>query len=124
MQVRLAVGAPPPEHDAVHLRAVLEIGLRALPHAYRDVEAAPGDTILLDITGPAGGAWTLRRESVGWGLWQGDDETAVARVRLSDDSAWRLLFNALERDESARATRREGREDLIRPLFDARAIVI
>jgi len=124
MQVRLAVGAPPPDNDAVHLRAVLAIALRGLPYAYRGVAAETGDALLLEITGPAGGTWTLRRESTGWTLWQGDAGRAAARVRLSDDNAWRLLFNALRGEDAARAAYREGREDLVLPLLGARSIVV
>ena len=57
-QVRMAVGAPSLT-DPRYLRAVLEIALRALPHAFRDLGAEPGASVVIDVTGPAGGQWTL-----------------------------------------------------------------
>jgi hypothetical protein len=52
-QVRDAVGAPPLTHPR-WLHAVLLIALRGLPHAYRDVAAAPGQGVTIDIMGKAG----------------------------------------------------------------------
>ena len=71
-QVRDAVGAPPLA-EPQFLRAVLLIALRGLPHAYRDVSVAPGQSLTIDITGPAGGIWTLRRDEVRFRLWSGRD---------------------------------------------------
>jgi hypothetical protein len=51
---------------------VLLIALRGLPRAYRDAAAAAGQTLTIDITGAAGGVWTLRRDDDGWSLWADD----------------------------------------------------
>ena len=93
-QVRDAVMAPP-LRDPAWLHAVLLIALRGLPHAFRDTRVETGQTLTIEITGPAGGVWTLRRDHGGWTLWAGQDEPETARVTMSDDTAWRLLFNAL-----------------------------
>ncbi len=122
-QVRLAVGAPSLE-DPRHLRATLEIALRGLPHAYRDVQGAPGQTVRIDVTGPAGGTWTLARDADRWTLHQGAPAAATAAVRLSDTSAWKLLFNALARAESAAAIDVEGDRALTDPLVAARAVIV
>jgi hypothetical protein len=50
--------------------------------------------------------------------------TPTTRVRLSDDTAWKLLFNALRDEDLAAAVRVEGRPDLVGPLLQARTIVI
>src|SRR6185503_16192533 len=121
MQIRLAVGAPPLD-DSRYLRAVLDISMRALPHTYRDVVASEGDSIAIEAEGPAGGAWTLKRERDRWTLWAGAAEDPSARIRLSDDAAWRLLFNALPPARAAEAVSVEGRSELIGPLLRARAV--
>jgi uncharacterized protein (TIGR03083 family) len=61
-QIRDAVGAPPLNARG-WLHPFLDISVRGLPHAYREVDAPAGTTLALRITGDAGGSWCLRRES-------------------------------------------------------------
>ena len=123
MQIRLAVGAQPLD-DPRYLKAVLDLSVRALPHAYRDVVAAEGTTIVVDVEGASGGTWTLARNGDRWNLSAGRDGRADARVAMSDDRAWRLLYNALPADEAATGIVIEGRAELGAPLLRTRSIVI
>jgi uncharacterized protein (TIGR03083 family) len=123
MQIRIAVGAPPLP-DSRYLKAVLEISVRALPHAYRAVDAGDGTTIAVLVDGPAGGSWTLRRDADRWTLWSGTPDRVDASARLSDDAAWRLLYNALPHAQASAAIAADGRTDLIAPLLRARSIVV
>lgn len=122
-QVRDAVGAPPPS-DPAWLHAVLLIALRGLPHVYRATPAAAGQSLAIEITGAGGGAWTLRREEQGWRLWSGHEDEAAAHVSMSDDTAWRLLFNALPRDRADRLVSRRGDRALPEPLLRARSVIV
>lgn len=117
-------GLVPPLDDPRYLRAVIEISIRVLPYAYREVPANEGDSLQVDITGPAGGAWTLTRGANRWTLGSGRREGAASRVTLADDMAWRLFYNALRADEAASAIAVEGRAELARPLLQARSIII
>jgi uncharacterized protein (TIGR03083 family) len=122
-QIRMAVGAPPLA-DPRFLRAVLEIALRGLPHAFRDQAAETGQTLVLDVSGPAGGTWTLLREAGRWVLRLGAPAAATTRARVSDEALWKLLHNALSREDAARALEIEGRRELAAPLLEARSIVV
>jgi hypothetical protein len=53
-----------------------------------------------------------------------EPEAATTRVRLSDDAAWRLLFNALGERETRDAIVVEGRQDLAAPLRRARSVIV
>jgi uncharacterized protein (TIGR03083 family) len=121
-QIRLAVGAEPLQ-DRRHLRALLEIALRGLPHAYRDVSAVPGTALVIDIQGPGGGTWTLVREA-GWTIYEGRPDRPEAVARLSDESAWRLLFNALPGEQAAAVVETEGSRTLVLPLLQARSVIV
>lgn len=123
MQIRIAVGAAPLD-DPQYLKTVLDVSMRALPHACRDVAATPGQALVVDVSGSAGGIWTLRRDADAWTLWRGQPDAATSRMRLSDDAAWRWLFNALSPDDVAREIRIEGNPGLAASLIRARAIVI
>jgi len=122
-QIRLALGAPPLA-DPRYLAAVIDVAVRGLPHALRDVYAEPGAAVALDIGGASGGHWTLSRDASCWTLWRGTADAPVARVRLSDETAWRLLFNALPDREAAEQVRIEGREDLGRAILRARSVIV
>jgi uncharacterized protein (TIGR03083 family) len=122
-QVRDAVGAPSPP-DPRWLHAVLLIALRGLPHAYRDVPAAPGQGLTIEITGAAGGLWTLRRDLTRFRLWAGEEAGEAARVAMSDDTAWRLLFNALPGNSADALVTRSGDPALSAPLLRARSVIV
>jgi len=122
-QIREAAGAGPMP-DPAWLRATLDIAFRGLPHAYRNHTATDGAALTLDISGPSGGVWTLARANGAWRLLSGAAETPDARVAMTDDTAWRLLFNRLPRDKAAGAIRIAGEAALAVPLLSARSIVV
>jgi len=122
-QVRDAVGAPPLP-DPRWLHAVLLIALRGLPHAYRDVPAAAGQGLTIEVTGAAGGVWTLRRDESRFRLWAGEEAGEAARVVMSDDTAWRLLFHALSPGRAGALVARSGDPALSAPLLRARSVIV
>lgn len=122
-QIRMAVGATGLA-DHRYLGAVIDIAMRGLPYAFRDVSADPGQSVVIEVTGNAGGRWTLVREHDRWRLWCGEAGAATTRLRLDDDAAWRLLFNALPEAEAALIVHIEGRADLGRALLQARSVIV
>jgi uncharacterized protein (TIGR03083 family) len=122
-QVRDAVGAPR-LGDPQWLHAVLLIALRGLPHAYRDAPAATGQCLTIEVTGAAGGVWTLRRDPDRFSLWAGQEAGESARMALSDDTAWRLLFNALPPGRAEPLVTRGGDPALSAPLLRARSVIV
>lgn len=122
-QIRMAVGSenlPDPRY----LHAMLALAMRGLPHAYRDVLADPGAAVVIDVSGPSGGLWTLVREGERWTLAEGTPAAEATRVRLDADAAWRLLFNALPPPEAERVARVTGRAELAAPLLRARSVIV
>jgi hypothetical protein len=71
--------------------------MRSLPQAYEHVGAAEGTTVRVELVGPAGGTWLVRRGSERWHLVPEDKEHPTAVVRLSVDTAWRLLSRTQDR---------------------------
>jgi uncharacterized protein (TIGR03083 family) len=122
-QIRMAVGADALT-DPRYLRAVLDVAVRGLPHAFCDAPAEPGETVVIDVSGASGGAWTLMRGPHRWTLARGEPPAATTRVRLDDDAAWRLLFNALTASDAARLIDVEGRLDLAVPFMRARSVIV
>ncbi len=98
-QIRDAVGVPPLTARR-WLHPVLDTFLRALPHAYRDVEAAEGTRVVFEIQGEAGGEWTLARKGASWVLYTGAPEEAGCRVVMDQDTAWRRMTKGLTAEQA------------------------
>lgn len=123
MQIRDAVGAPG-LLDWRWLGPLLDLSLRALPHAYREVPAPAGTALVIQVTGEGVRAWSLVREDAGWRLWRGPAPRPSASVTLEGDCAWRLLFNALPPDEARQRMRIEGDASLAEALLAARSVMV
>ncbi|MBY0434074.1 MAG: hypothetical protein K2U26_08205 [Cyclobacteriaceae bacterium] len=65
MQIREAVGASLLLSNEWY-EPVLETFMRALPHAYRNVDAPIGASVEIKIQGEAGGVWWIRKGNEKW----------------------------------------------------------
>lgn len=92
--IRDAVGKPGAAGPEF-LAPVLAAFVRALPVTFQAVNAPEGTTVTLNITGPAGGTWSVRREADQWQLYQGTAEAPQAVVELPEDVAWRLFTKGI-----------------------------
>lgn len=122
MQIRAAVGRPRLLQPK-WMMPLLEISVRALPHAYAAVDAAPGTAVTLAVVGETKGDWTLIRESSRWQIWSGRPAAADAIVTITADDVWRLFYNALSDDDRQRI-KVEGKTDLAAPLWRARSVIV
>lgn len=122
-QIRMAFGAASLA-DPRYLAAVLAMAVRGLPHAYRNVDAATGDTVVINVVGDSGGLWTLTRQAERWTLAGGEADAPAARVVIDQDSAWQMLFNALTEVQARERVTVAGRTDLAQPLFRARSVIV
>lgn len=122
-QIRDAVAAPPlVEREWLH--PVLELSLRAARRAFKDVRAAPGSSLVVHVSGEAGGTWSVVAEQGGWVVYRGEAPAATARARLDPDTAWRLFFNALPDTEARRRIASEGNLALVERLFCVRGVMV
>ena len=55
---------------------------------------------------------------------RGEAVVATARVRLDQDAAWKLLFNALPEREAAAVADVSGDTELARVLWRARSVIV
>jgi uncharacterized protein (TIGR03083 family) len=92
-QIRDAVGRP--DLNPRYLAPVLDTFMRSLPHAYRELEAPPGTSVLFQIIGDAGGPWTLQRDADRWALYIGATDDPTTHITLAEDTAWRHFTKGL-----------------------------
>lgn len=95
-----------------YLVPVLATFVHALPRAFQDMPAASGTAVTVVIDGPAGGTWTVRRETSGWRLYAGrEDRPPTTEVGLPSTVAWRLFTRGITPEE-ARSQLQIGGEEL------------
>lgn len=121
-QIREAVGA-----DLLSgrewLHPTLDIFVRALPFTYREVPGQPGLSVRFEISGPAGGVWTLVRNPKGWDLFLGQDREPTAKVQLDQEIAWKLFSKGLSKPAARQHIHIEGDRRLGEPVFRSLAVM-
>lgn len=130
-QVRVAVEAAELDDPGL-LEPLLRTLVWSLPPAYRELEAAPGTTVVLRATGPVRLGWALRSDDGGWSLHELEGGPAAdaercgeadAEVRLEAGLLWRLLMRSDVEGARARAEV-EGPRGLLEPLFHAVGLMV
>ena len=109
-QVRDAVGRPP-LYDP-YLGAVMATFVRALPVAYRDVDAEDGTAIAFN-------EWSLIREHGRWMLYEGRAANPIATIHIAPEIAWKL-FTRQRVDPQARV---EGDARYLAPVLRTVAVI-
>jgi len=122
-QIRAAVGEGP-FPDPRWLKAVLQISMHSLPVAGRGLPPGEDVSIVIEVTGPASGTWTLRRARGIWDIDEGGTPAPTTSITMTDETAWRLLFNALSPLEAQSLITIDGNADLARPILAARAVIV
>lgn len=120
-QIRLAVnkqGIMTPEL----YHPVLDCFLRGLPHAFRNVDAAPGTLVAVNITGDCGGDWFLQRDKDSWLLMDHAQATPSARVTIPQEIAWRIFTSGMDSAYVSQALI-EGDQRLGQAVLRLKAIV-
>jgi hypothetical protein len=123
MQIRDAIGAPLLLQPR-WMEPLLDLSIRALPHAYAAVAAPPGAIVTLAVHGETHGVWSLVRDTEGWTVSRGRPAAPDAEVSMSADVAWRLLYNALPAEDVPRVIRASGAPELLEPLWRARSVMV
>ena len=121
-QIREALGRPLLE-EAAFLRPLLHVSVRALPRAYASTDAPEATAVVVEITGAAGGSWSLLRASGRWALREGRADTPAAHLRMDERFAWRLFFKAVPEEERSSGITSEGDTRLAAPLASALAVM-
>jgi uncharacterized protein (TIGR03083 family) len=121
-QIRVAVGAQG-LIERRWLGPVLDLFIRSLPHAYRAERRNSGTAVGVEISGDAGGHWTVLREDDAWRLYRGAYEGADATATMTDDTAWRLFSKALKTEADRARITLTGDRALGAPILGALGII-
>jgi hypothetical protein len=105
--MRNAVGAPELLSRRI-FAPVLATFVFAMPWTYHSVVADEGAMVTLQITGGAGGEWTLQREGIDWRLYTGARETPNGASHARSEHRLALIYEGYHElgGGAARAHRR------------------
>jgi len=121
-QIRLATNRPGIMTPELY-HPVLDCFLRGLPHRYREVEAAEGTLVIVEISGECGGEWFLARATQRWELVNEPSAPEACRVTIPQEIAWRVFTKGIDRGSTMARVRIEGDSALGEHVFDLTSIV-
>jgi uncharacterized protein (TIGR03083 family) len=121
-QIRLATNRPGLMTPELY-HPVLDCFLRGLPHAFRDVAAPEGTTVLVEISGDCGGSWTLAKAPLAWTLVRNSAAVYKSRVTIPQALAWRLFTKGIDPDLIQPQIKVEGDPILVEKVLHLTAIV-
>jgi uncharacterized protein (TIGR03083 family) len=87
---------------------VFDTFIRGLPRTFRNVKAKNGTSVSIQITGEAGGEWSLIIEGFQWKLFAGRDPQATCNVQIDQNLAWRLFTKGVSREDAKRQVLIDG----------------
>ncbi len=106
------------------MEPLLDISVRALPHAYGQIHASPGATATLDVHGETTAVRSIARDDRGWTIMRGRPESPTTIVEIAADDVWRMFYNGLTMDEITSRVRITGDTALAAPLLGARSVIV
>ena len=121
-QIRLAVNRPGILTPELY-HPVLDCFMRALPHTYRDVPAAPRTLLRFDVSGECGGTWWLFGDGHAWRLVTESLGQRVSRITIPQAIAWRIFTKGIDKTSAATEISLEGDRTLGLHILSMKAIV-
>lgn len=94
--------------EPVWLHPVLDTFARALPYTLRHHHAPAQSTVVLRITGPAGGSWRVERQGDFWRFVSAVPGRPYTLVTMDEETAWRGFTRGIGIDRVRAKTRVDG----------------
>lgn len=114
--IREAVGKPG-MMERRWLRPVFETFIRGLNRSLSTIHCIAGTTLMLSISGDAGGNWTATYNGSGWDLTEQVLQRTDASVTMPPDIAWKLFTRGVPVEEAKASSIIEGDRDLADGVF-------
>ncbi|MGB9415424.1 MAG: maleylpyruvate isomerase N-terminal domain-containing protein [Acidobacteriaceae bacterium] len=121
-QIRLATNRPGIMTPSLY-HPVLDTFLRGLPHAYKDVSAVDGTTVLIEVSGDCGGRWCLLRSNDIWQFTSKLLSAIASQIVIPQEIAWRLFTKGIDKDAARQQLTISGDRALAEHVLSLIAIV-
>lgn len=86
--------------------------MQALPYTFREIQAAKGTVVAVEVSGPLGGRWAIIWGETGWDWATNPPPPASATVSIDPDTAWKLFSKSWKPDRVKDRVRVEGDQAL------------
>jgi len=88
-----------------------------LPQTYKDKDAVVGSSVLIKVSGEAGGDWHVNKTEEGWVLRHTTRVEPLAVLTTNPENAWRVFTNRMSTEESADGVTISGATELGKVAF-------
>ncbi len=95
----------------------------ALPHTYRNINAADGINARITVTSEIGGDWYLCRREGKWQLAKEAQTSVAAQLLIDPDTAWKLFSKGMSPREAMEKTALTGQTELAEPALHMIAVM-
>lgn len=120
--IRDAVGKPGLTEPR-YLAPVLAAFVHAVPHTYRQVDAAEGTCVTLTIVGDSGNSWSVMRERNRWQLYVGKPEQPNAEIMLPEQIVWRVFTKGMAKEIALKRAVFHGNQTLGARMLDTVSVI-
>lgn len=86
----------------------IETFMQALPHTYRNTDAATGTVVQVTVSTEVGGSWFVIKEKEGWILAKETTAPVASSVTLDPSTAWKLFSKGISPAEAKQTSVIEG----------------
>jgi uncharacterized protein (TIGR03083 family) len=123
-QIREAMGLQHALMTPELFKPCIETFMRAMPHAYKDVDAPVGTLVKVNVPGDAGGTWFVEKTFGGWRFVKNlSNAEPAAAVTIAPDLAWKLFTKAAKADSTGEEIIKEGDTALIAPALSMLSVM-
>jgi uncharacterized protein (TIGR03083 family) len=102
---------------------VLDAYMRGVPRAFASVDAPENTHVLVEITGEAGGRWSVVRREGAWRLYLDVDAPPDAIVIVDQDTAWRSFTMGITPEAARSRAAISGDVSLGEPVLDTVSVL-
>ncbi len=122
-QIKWAVKQEAPLYDPRFYAPYLRTSMRALPHHYSTSPMRDSQVISISVEGRGGGTWLLELSSTSWTLREASKVDCENQVVISEEIAWRIFTNGIDRLEAMGRAKIIGNQKLARHFIEVIAIM-
>ena len=123
-QIREAIGLQHVLMTPELFQPCIETFMRALPHAYSELDAESGTIIKVEITGEEGGVWNIEKTFMGWRFLKNlTNAEPSASVTMPTGVAWKLFTKAINAGDVTNDIVVTGNTDLLKPVLKMLAVM-
>jgi len=101
---------------------LMDTFMQALPHAYRNISAAKGTSLHVEVTSEIGGKWILVRDNDKWILTQ-ESIPFQTEIMIDPDTAWKLFTKGISGQQAEEKIQVTGNRELLKPLLSMLAVM-